>query len=142
MKPLQSEQMGITLMPVEMTSSPFSKFLSIENGIRDGRKAYLLKYRKEFVGNPSIEAFHGGIVSAFIEMSAQLLLYSNESLEEVREAETLTVDFLRPPVAKNGPLVAVPSIVRKGKNVSLLEVEVFQNDKLVATGKVIYLAKR
>lgn len=142
MKPLPSEQMGITLVPEEMIPSPFSKFLSIQNDIREGRKAYQLKYRNEFVGNPSIEAFHGGIVSAFIEMSAQLLLYSHEPMEEVKESETLTVDFLRPSVAKNGPLVAVPSIVRKGKNVSLLEVEVFQNDKLVAMGKVIFLANR
>jgi len=142
LKHLLSEQLDHTSIPEEMISSPFSKFLSIENYTREGKQAYKLKYRDEFVGNPSLETFHGGIVSAFIEMSAQLFLFSIESMEEVRESETLTVDFLRPPVAKNGPLVAVPSMVRKGKNVSLLEVEVFQSDKLVTKGKVVYLRMR
>ena len=142
MKHLESEYEVSMLVPDEKISSPFSKFLNIETNICADKKVYQLKYKKEFVGNPSLEAFHGGIVSTFIEISSQLFLLSETPTEELKEAETLTVDFLRPSVAKNGPLLAVPSIVRKGKNVCVLGVDLFQNQKLVAKGKVIYLEKR
>jgi len=128
-------------LPKEWVSSPFSKYLQIELDTRDGDVVYVLKYREGYVGNPSLEAFHGGIVAIFIETCAQLYLHFATGAENMMEAETLTVDFLRPAVASEGALFALPSIVRKGKNVSTLSVNVFQKEKMVATGKAIFMVK-
>ena len=128
-------------LPEEWLSSPFSNFLRIEPATRNGDVSFSLEYRESYVGNPSLQAFHGGIVATFIETAAQLYFYLIMGEGGFLEAETLTVNYLRPSVASQGPLLAVPSMVRKGKNVSTLNVDLFQKDKMVATGKVIFVLK-
>ena len=137
-----NEQKIMESLPEEWISSPFSNFLEIDLDTQDGDTVFLLQYRDGFMGNPSLEAFHGGIVAIFIETSAQLYLHSTGDGGRLQEAETLTVDFLRPSVASEGPLLAVPAIVRQGKNISILSVNVFQKEKMVATGKAIFVANR
>jgi len=134
------EELKVSLPDVWL-SSPFSNFLRIEPAIRNRDVSFTLEYRESYVGNPSLQAFHGGIVATFIETSAELYFYLTMGEGDFLKAETLTVNYLRPSVASQGPLLAVPSIVRKGRNVSTLNVDLFQKDKMVATGKVIFVLK-
>ena len=62
-------------LPDDWVSSPFSKFLQIELDTQGGDPAFLLEYKDGFMGNPSLKAFHGGIVAIFIETCAQLYLH-------------------------------------------------------------------
>lgn len=82
---------------------------------------------------------HGGILATLADTTAVWLLYPN-----LPEAHSLTsiefkLNFLRPARRDAGDLVATARLVKRGRRVALSDVEVSQDDQLIAKGLFTYL---
>lgn len=131
---LSSERRGD--FPKEWLDSPFSDYMEVAFKATPEGGEYGLEFNDKFIGNPSLRAFHGGIVATFIESVAQMHLFQERQQAYFQTPETVTIDYLRP--ALSSALIAIPKVVRIGRNVSTIAVDVMQNSKVVAKGRVIF----
>jgi uncharacterized protein (TIGR00369 family) len=99
--------------PAAPVLAPYASFLGLREGEVDGERRYFLDFREEYVGNPLIRTFHGGILASFGEQVAALHLARERGDTVLPECATLTFDYLRPAFA--GTLMAIPNIVRAGR---------------------------
>src|SRR5437899_2014809 len=53
---------------------PYARFLGVEVERSDGALECILPFRHEIVGNPALPAVHGGVLGAFLELTALLHL--------------------------------------------------------------------
>lgn len=124
------------VLPKDWLDSPFSDYMAVDfkEGSEGGQ--YELEFNEKFIGNPSLRAFHGGIVATFIESVAQMHLFQEKGQAYFQTPETVTIDYLRP--ALSSALIAIPEVVRIGRNVSTIAVDIMQKNKVVAKGRVIF----
>ena len=83
---------------------------------------------------------HGGVITALADTAAAYILYA-----QLEESQSLTsiefkMNFLRPARAGAGILKAEAKIVKRGKRVSVCEVDVYQGEKAIAKGLFTYMA--
>ena len=123
-------------LPKDWLDSTFSEYMDITYIGKPEQESYALEFNEKFIGNPSLRAFHGGIVATFIEAVAQFHLFKNKRQLSLHAPETVTIDYLRPALSTN--LVAIPEVVRIGRSVSTIAVNVYQKEKIVAKGRVIF----
>ncbi len=81
----------------------------------------------------------GGIISAVADTAAVYTFYPDLDSDQMMTSIEFKVNFLRPALMDQGPLVASSSVVRRGRNVGLCDVEVTQAEKLVAKGSFTYM---
>ncbi len=123
---------------------PFNKLLGLRClEIADGEVRVELPYRPEHVGNPEIPALHGGAISATLDTTGGLAVWSQAGPHDRVSTIDLRVDFLRPGRAE--PLIAVARVVRLGNRVGVAELRAFHpdaEDRPVAAGMGVYSVKR
>jgi uncharacterized protein (TIGR00369 family) len=119
-----------------LDKTPFVGFLGLTVSPSDRAFSCHMTFREEHIGNPLLRTFHGGIVASFGETSAALYLVHELDLDDEPQCSSMTVDYLRPAFA--GQLRAQPRIVRSGKRLVVVFVEIFLDARLVATGRYIY----
>lgn len=119
-----------------MLSDPFVDFLGFREDVVDGELRYMLEFREEHLGNPLIRAFHGGILAAFGEVVAAVHLARQRGDTELAECATMTFDYLRPAFA--GTLHAIPHVVRAGRRITTVSVQLRLDGKLVCIGRFLF----
>ena len=119
---------------------PFNRFLGMEVRQFDSGLVQLeVPARKEFVGNPSLPALHGGVISALLDTAGGGAVWSQVEDNEAVSTVDLRVDFLRP--GRQEPLVGQGKVVRLGNKVGVAELRAFHpgaEDKPVAAGMGVY----
>jgi uncharacterized protein (TIGR00369 family) len=92
----------------------------------------LLPFRTEIVGTPKVNRLHGGVVAGLIDAAGCYLLIA--LLTNRVSTANLVVDYLRPAY---GEMVAVARLVKRGRRICNVTVEVTGSDgKLAATGRL------
>jgi len=123
---------------------PFNKYLGLRClDIANGSVRVELPYRSDHVGNPEIPALHGGAISATLDTTGGLAVWSQAGPNDRVSTIDLRVDFLRPGRAE--PLIAVARVVRLGNRVGVAELRAFHpdsEDRPVAAGMGVYSVKR
>jgi uncharacterized protein (TIGR00369 family) len=123
---------------------PFNTLLGLRClEIAEGGVRVELPYRPEHVGNPEIPALHGGVISATLDTTGGLAVWSQAGPHDRVSTIDLRVDFLRPGRAE--PLIAVARVVRLGNRVGVAELRAFHpdaEDRPVAAGMGVYSVKR
>ncbi|MDP2226320.1 MAG: PaaI family thioesterase [Moraxellaceae bacterium] len=122
--------------PAAPALAPYASFLGLREGEVDGERRYFLDFREEHVGNPLIRTFHGGILASFGELVAALHLACERGDSVLPECATLTFDYLRPAFA--GTLMAIPNIVRAGRRITTVSVQLRHEGKLVCIGRFLF----
>lgn len=122
--------------PAAPVLASYASFLGLREGEVDGERRYLLDFREEHVGNPLIRTFHGGILASFGEQVAALHLARERGDTVLPECATLTFDYLRPAFA--GTLMAIPNIVRAGRRITTVSVQLRHEGKLVCVGRFLF----
>ena len=122
--------------PAAPVLAPDASFLGLREGEVDGERRYFLDFREEYVGNPLIRTFHGGILASFGEQVAALHLARERGDTVLPECATLTFDYLRPAFA--GTLMAIPNIVRAGRRITTVSVQLRHEGKLVCVGRFLF----
>lgn len=119
-----------------MLSDPFIDFLGFREDVVDGEVRYMLDFREEHLGNPLIRTFHGGILAAFGDVVAATHLARQRGDTELAECATMTFDYLRPAFA--GTLHAIPNVVRAGRRITTVSVQLRLDGKLVCIGRFLF----
>ena len=127
-------QMEHTVDP--MLSDPFIDFLGFREDVVDGEVRYMLDFREEHLGNPLIRTFHGGILAAFGDVVAATHLARQRGDTELAECATMTFDYLRQAFA--GTLHAIPNVVRAGRRITTVSVQLRLDGKLVCIGRFLF----
>lgn len=119
-----------------LLDEPFVDFLGFRAEITDGETRYRMEFREEHLGNPLIRTFHGGILAAFGEVVAAVHLARQRGDGGLAECVTMTFDYLRPAFA--GTLHAIPNIVRAGRRITTVSVQLRLDGKLVCIGRFLF----
>jgi uncharacterized protein (TIGR00369 family) len=106
---------------------PYARFLGVEIERRDGALECVLPFRQEIVGNPALPAVHGGVLGAFLELTALLHLLDDSGSERVPKPITFSVDYLR----SAGPATtrARAEIFKLGRRIANVRVVAWQDDR-------------
>ena len=117
-------------------SSPYERFLGVtlvrsEKGLVEMR----LPFRDEFLREDGSDWYHGGVVSALIDIAGDYAI-ATETGEGVPTVD-LRIDFLRP--ARRGDLLAISRTLRVGRRIGVADIEVRDaSGQAVAVGRGVY----
>jgi uncharacterized protein (TIGR00369 family) len=118
-------------------SVPYAKFLGLELAeISQGEVSIQLEVRDELRQNQGI--VHGGAIASLIDTAAAFAVLTRLEVAERVTTTDLTIHYLRPATA--GRLKATARIVRRGRRLFVLSVEVTNDQELlVATAVTSYI---
>ena len=118
---------------------PYARFLGVSLERIGGVMECVLPFRDEIVGNARLPAVHGGVLGAFLELTALLRLIDESGTERVPKPITFSVDYLR----SAGPATtrARADIFKLGRRIANVHVVAWQDDrdKPVAAGNGKFL---
>ena len=106
---------------------PYARFLGVEVERVDGGLECVLPFRDEIIGNAQLPAVHGGVLGAFLELTALLKLIDENGSPRVPKPITFTFDYLR----SAGPATtrARAEIFRLGRRIANVHVIAWQDDR-------------
>ena len=118
---------------------PYARFLGVGVERTDGVLECTLPFRDEIVGNAALPAVHGGVLGAFLELTALLRLIDESGTERVPKPINFSIDYLR----SAGPSTtrARAEIFKLGRRVAVVHVVAWQDhpSKPVASGNGKFL---
>ncbi|MEO8601884.1 MAG: PaaI family thioesterase [bacterium] len=106
---------------------PYARFLGVGLERVEGRLELVLPFRQEIVGNPSLPAVHGGVLGAFLELTALMRLIDESGTDRVPKPITFSVDYLR----TAGPTTtrARAELFRLGRRIANVHVVAWQDQE-------------
>ena len=118
---------------------PYARFLGVTIDRTNGMLECVLPFREEIVGNVMLPAIHGGVIGAFLELTALLRLIDESGTERVPKPINFAIDYLR----SAGPITtrARADIFKLGRRVAVVHVVAWQDDaaRPVAAGNGKFL---
>ncbi len=118
---------------------PYARFLGIAVERSPSGLVFVLPFREDLVGNANLPAIHGGVIGAFLELTAILQLIDDNESARVARPINFGVDYLR----SAGPREtrARAEIVKLGRRVANVRALAWQQDerKPVAAGNGKFL---
>jgi uncharacterized protein (TIGR00369 family) len=116
--------------------SPFHRLIGLEMvRAEDGVVELRLPWRDELGRAHGSDWFHGGVISALIDIAGDYAIASK--LGRGVPTIDLRVDYLRP--ARRGDLLARARAIKVGRTVGVADVELRDaNDAVVAVGRCAY----
>jgi acyl-CoA thioesterase len=119
-----------------IAENPFISFMEIEvSELGLGYAKFVLHFRKNLAN--SIGLLQGGVIAAIADEAVAYALWSLVPDDEIINTVEYKINFLAP--VRQGPIEAQARIVRRGKTISLGEVEVMNQGLLVAKGLFTYI---
>ena len=118
---------------------PYARFLGVGVERTNGALECVLPFREEIVGNAMLPAIHGGVIGAFLELTALLRLIDESGTDRVAKPINFAIDYLR----SAGPATtrARADIFKLGRRVAVVHVVAWQDDpsRPVASGNGKFL---
>lgn len=105
---------------------PYARFLGIEVALVDGDVLGTMRYADHIVGNPRVDALHGGTLGALLESTAIFKILWEAETPTVPKTVNITVEYLR--TAARRDTFARASFTRHGRRVANVRVVAFQDD--------------
>jgi len=122
-----------------LAAIPYANFLGVEMDRASGQLECVLPFRQEIVGNVMLPAIHGGVIGAFLELTAILRLIDESGTDNVPKPINFAIDYLR----SAGPTTtrARADIFKLGRRVAVVHVIAWQDDpaRPVAAGNGKFL---
>lgn len=122
-----------------LAAIPYAGFLGVEVDRASGKLECVLPFRQEIVGNVMLPAIHGGVIGAFLELTAILRLIDESGTDNVPKPINFAIDYLR----SAGPMTtrARADIFKLGRRVAVVHVIAWQDDptRPVAAGNGKFL---
>ena len=118
---------------------PYARFLGVAVEHVDGQLECVLPFRDEIVGNVRLPAVHGGVLGAFLELTALLRLLDESGSERVPKPITFMADYLR--TAGRPTTRARAEIFKLGRRIATVHVVAWQDHpaRPVASGNGKFL---
>ena len=106
---------------------PYVRFLGMRVELAGDEMTTVLPYADHLVGNPMIPALHGGVMGAFLEMTALAQLALAQPAKRVPKTIDITIEYLRP--ARAVETYARATLRKVGRRVANVQVEAWQEDR-------------
>ena len=106
---------------------PYVRFLGMRVEMAGDEMTAVLPFAQHLIGNPMLPALHGGVIGAFMEMTALAQLSLAQPLRRVPKTIDITVEYLRSAGPKD---TYARAILRKvGRRVANVQVEAWQDSR-------------
>src|SRR5215510_15554215 len=106
---------------------PYVRFLGMQVELAGDEMTAVLPFSQHLIGNPMLPALHGGVIGAFLEMTALAQLAMVQPAGRVPKTIDVTIEYLRSARAQE---TYARAIVRKlGRRVANVQVEAWQDSR-------------
>lgn len=106
---------------------PYFDYLGMQVRESEDELICSIPKNKNFTGNPTLPAIHGGVVGAFLESTALVHLLVTQDITPLPKIITFTIDYLRS--AKIEECFAEAVITKPGRRVANLRIRAWQGDR-------------
>ena len=106
---------------------PYARFLGVRMELHGDEMTGVLPYSERLIGNPSLPALHGGVIGAFMEMTALLQLSIAERLMRQPRPVDVSIDYLRS--GRPTDTYARALIKKVGRRIANVQVEAWQDTR-------------
>jgi acyl-coenzyme A thioesterase PaaI-like protein len=108
-----------------LASIPYARFLGLQAELHGDEMTAVLPFSDHLIGNPTLPAIHGGVLGAFMEITALAQLSISHGLSRQPRPIDVTVQYLR----SGRPLdtYARAQLKRVGSRIANLYVEAWQD---------------
>ena len=103
---------------------PYMRFLGMTAELAGDEMTATLPFSQHLVGNPILPALHGGVIGAFLEMTAVCQLTLLEPLRRQPRTIDVTIEYLRPGRALT--TYARADVRKVGRRIANVHVEAWQ----------------
>jgi acyl-coenzyme A thioesterase PaaI-like protein len=118
-----------------VTGVPYIQYLGVEFDRRGDEITSILRFDEKLIGNSALPALHGGVIAAFleitaiIELSQSLILATLEAgkLPSLPKTIDFTVDYLRSGLPRDA--YARARVARAGRRYASVNVEAWQDNR-------------
>jgi uncharacterized protein (TIGR00369 family) len=106
---------------------PYAQFLGIEVELHGDEMTAILPFSERIIGNPTLPAIHGGVLGAFMEMTALAQLSISQGMARQPRIVDVTIQYLR----SGRPLTtyARARLNRAGRRIANVYVEAWQAER-------------
>jgi uncharacterized protein (TIGR00369 family) len=122
-----------------LAAMPFAHFLGVQISVAGDELTAYLPFATQLIGNPMIPALHGGVIGAFMEITAMAQLVFTEACAVPPKPIGVSVQYLRP--GKPVGTYARARLNRVGRTVANVDVAAWQDrrDEPIATLQAHFL---
>jgi uncharacterized protein (TIGR00369 family) len=107
---------------------PYIRFIGMQAELAGDEMTAILPPSEHLIGNTFIPALHGGVIGAFLEMTALAQLSVAEPTRRLPKTIDVTIEYLRP--GRGGLISYARADLRKvGRRVANVHVEAWQEDR-------------
>lgn len=110
-----------------LSSIPYSQFLGVRMELAGDEMTAVLPFSEHLIGNPTLPALHGGVLGAFLEMTALAQLSVSRGMARLPRPIDVTVEYLRSGRATD--TFARAQIRRVGRRVANVYAEAWQETR-------------
>lgn len=103
---------------------PYARFIGMRATLHGDEMTGILPYAPHLIGNPSLPALHGGVLGAFMELTAIAQLSIVETQSRLPRTVDISVDYLRS--GRPVDTFARAIIKRVGRRIANVQVETWQ----------------
>jgi uncharacterized protein (TIGR00369 family) len=107
-----------------LASIPYVRFLGMTAQLAGDEMTAILPFSEHLVGNVVLPALHGGVLGAFMEMTALTQLSIREPLRRQPRTIDVTIEYLRPGRALT--TYARADVRKVGRRIANVHVEAWQ----------------
>ena len=106
---------------------PYARFLGVRVELHGDEMTAVLPYAEHLIGNPTLPALHGGVIGAFMEMTALLQLSILEHQMRQPRPVDVSIDYLRS--GRPTDTFARAVIKKVGRRIANVQVEAWQETR-------------
>ncbi len=106
---------------------PYARFLGVQATLAGDEMTAILPFASHLIGNPMLPAIHGGVLGAFMEMTALAQLSVTQGLTRQPKPIDVTVEYLRS--GRPVDTYARAMIRRAGRRIANVQVEAWQDSR-------------
>ena len=110
-----------------LAAVPYMRFLGMTADLAGDEMTAILPFAPHLVGNVTIPALHGGVIGAFLEMTAICQLVVREPLRRQPRTIDVTIEYLRPGRAQT--TYARADVRKIGRRIANVHVEAWQDHR-------------
>lgn len=106
---------------------PYARFLGLAIEHKGNEFTMTLPFARKLIGNPLLPALHGGVIGAFLEMTALLQLIDDSTSVSLPKTIDVTIDYLRS--GRPVDTFARAIVSRLGRRVANVRAEAWQEER-------------
>ena len=107
--------------------TPYARFLGVRAELAGDEMTAVLPFSDHLIGNPTLPAIHGGVLGAFMEMTAVAQLSIGQSLARQPKAVDVTIEYLRS--GRPVDTFARAVVKKSGRRIANVHVEAWQANR-------------